>query len=62
VRVRENLKNKKMAEGEEEWERGRGRERERTGIEKNIKRRGRETVRERENYKNPNKKINGREG
>jgi hypothetical protein len=35
--------------------------RERMSIEKNIKRRGRGIVRERENYKNPKQKKSGRE-
>jgi hypothetical protein len=45
-----------MGEGEEEWERGRRRVIKRMSIEKNIKRRERGTMRERENYKNQNKK------
>jgi hypothetical protein len=35
---------------------------ERMSIEKNIKRRGRGTVREKENYKNPKQTKSGREG
>jgi hypothetical protein len=60
--VRENFFIKKVAEGEEEWERRRGRMKERMSIEKNIKRRGRGTVREKENYKNPKQTKSGREG
>jgi hypothetical protein len=36
--------------------------REKMSIEKNIKRRGRGSVRERENYKNPKPNKSGKEG
>jgi hypothetical protein len=48
VKVRENLKKRKMREGEEEWERGRGR----------MGERERKSVREGE-YENPKQKESG---